>query len=93
MMFERVGLAKMVVFGKAVMLSTVKLSDDCFETIVIFEQDGEELELIRTHDIEKAKKAHNYLLNKYNDLIYENSIDKLIGADNYGQYVTAVVAC
>lgn len=92
-MFKRIGLAKMTMHNKKVMVSTVEISKNQYETIVMYENDGEEIELIRTKDLETAKQTHNRLMNKYNDIIYEGSINKLLGFDNYGQFVTPIVAC
>lgn len=92
-MFKRIGLAKMTMHNRKVMVSTVEISENQYETIVMYENDGEELELIRTKDLETAKRTHNKLMNKYNDIIYEGSINKLLGFDNYGQFVTPIVAC
>jgi len=91
-MFTRIGLHTFTIYNTPARVSTVKLTDTEYESMVMYD-DGEEIESVTTYSLEKAKATHNRLVNKYNDLVYEGSIDKLLGADNYGQFVTAVITC
>ena len=91
-MFTRIGLHTFTIYNTPARVSTVKLTDTEYETMVMFD-DGEEIESVTTHTLAEAKKTHNKLMNKYNDLVYEGSIEKLLGADNYGQFVHTVIAC
>lgn len=74
------------------MVSTIQLCTNLFETMVMY-YDGEEIECIRTHTLQEAKKTHNRLMNKYNDLCYEGSTAKLLGAANLGQFMHTVQSC
>ena len=87
----RIALHKMVYFNTRAMISTVEAFGE-YETMVMFE-DGDEIEVIRTHSLEEARKNHNRLVHKYNDEIFEGSIAKLLGAANVGQFVKCVKAC
>ena len=73
-------------------ISTVELYTGHFETMVMFD-DGDELEVITTNNIADARRTHNEVMHRWNDRIYEGSTAKLLGAVNYGQFVTAVVTC
>ena len=88
---NRIALHTMVIYNTPAIISTVELFGE-YETMVMFE-DGDELECIRTKNLEDAKETHNRLVREYNDKIYEGSIAKLIGALNYGQFVKTVKAC
>lgn len=89
---ERIALHTMYYYQEKAVISTVKIYG-YYETMVMWEKDGEEIESVRTYSLEEAKKTHNALVNKYNDMIYEGSINKLLGAVNYGQFVKTVKAC
>lgn len=91
-MFKRIGLHTFTIHNTAARVSTVQITENMFETMVMYD-DGEEIEVVTTHTLSEAKKTHNEIMNKYNDLIYENSIAKLLGAENYGQFVHTIVAC
>lgn len=92
MTLNRIGLHTFVIFNTPAMISTVQLGENLFETMVLFE-DGEDLEEIRTHTLEDARRTHNEVVNRWNDRVYEGSTAKLLGAANYGQFVKTVVAC
>ena len=89
---ERIALHTMYYYQEKAVISTVKIYG-YYETMVMWVKDGEEIESVRTYSLEEAKKTHNELVNKYNDMIYEGSINKLLGAVNYGQFVKTVKAC
>jgi hypothetical protein len=92
MTLKRIGLHEFYYCNTKAIISTVQLSDNEFETMAMFE-DGDELECVRTHDAKTAAKKHNEIMHKWNDKIYEGSTAKLLGADNYGQFVKTIVAC
>jgi L-lactate utilization protein LutB len=73
-------------------VSTVQFSENCYETMVMFD-DGDELECIRTYTAEDACKVHNEVMNRWNDRIYEGSTAKLLGALNLGQFMHPVITC
>ena len=73
-------------------ISTVQLYADLFETMVMFD-DGEEIEVFETSTLEAARKTHNEVMHRWNDRLYEGSTAKLLGAANFGQFVTPVVTC
>lgn len=73
------------------MVSTVELFGK-FETMVMYD-DGEEIESAVSATLEEARKTHNALVRKYNNLIYADSFQRLIGEMNYGQFVTLVKTC
>lgn len=89
---ERIALHTMYYYQEKAIISTVKIYG-YYETMVMYERDGEEIESIRTYSLDEAKATHNRLVNEYNDRIYEGSINKLLGAVNYGQFVKTVKAC
>lgn len=89
---ERIALHTMYYYQEKAIISTVKIYG-YYETMVMYERDGEEIESIRTYSLEDAKATHNRLVNEYNDRIYEGSINKLLGAVNFGQFVKTVKAC
>ncbi len=92
---ERIALHTFYIYGEPAMISTVNMFGT-YETIVMME-DGDELEMYRTKDIEEAKATHKKLVNKYNDRLYEGSIRgqllKAIGEPNIGQMVKCIKAC
>ena len=90
-MTERIALHTMVIYNTKAMISTVKIFGE-YETMVMFE-DGDEIESRTSATFEEARKAHNELVRKYNDKIYEGSTAKLLGAVNLGQFVHTVKAC
>ena len=90
-MTERIALHTMVIYNTKAMISTVKVFGE-YETMVMFE-DGDEIESITSASLGDARKAHNELVNKYNDKIYEGSTAKLLGVENLGQFVHTVKAC
>ena len=92
MTLKRIGLHKFVWLNTKAIISTVQLSDNEFETMVMFE-DGDEIECVHTNSAKDAAKKHNELMNKWNDKVYEGSTQKLLGVPNYGQFVDTVVAC
>ena len=89
---ERIAMHTMYYYQEKAVISTVKIYG-YYETMVMYERDGEEIESVRTYSLEDAKATHNRLVNEYNDRIYEGSINKLLGAVNYGQFVKTVKAC
>ena len=89
---KRIGLHKFVFCNTPAIVSTVQISANEFETMVMFE-DGEDLECVTTRTVEDARRTHNEIMHKWNDKVYEGSTAKLLGAPNYGQFMTAVVAC
>ena len=89
---ERIALHTMYYYQEKAVISTVKIYG-YYETMVMYERDGEEIESIRTYSLEDAKATHNRLVNEYNDRIYDGSINKLLGAVNFGQFVKTVKAC
>lgn len=89
---NRIALHTFIFCNNRAMISTVQLSAGLYETMVMFD-DGDELECIRTTTIQDAKKTHNEVMHRWNDKIYEGSSAKLLGAVNYGQFVTPVVTC
>lgn len=91
-MFEKIGFHKFVIFRAPAIISTVKLSEDNYETMVMFEG-GEEIESFHTSTIEEAKKKHDEIASKWNDKVYDGSIDKCLGVPNYGQFVVPVIDC
>lgn len=48
---------------------------------------------IALHKMNIAKTKHNTTVNKWNDKIYNGSIEKNLGFENYGQFVTPVITC
>lgn len=89
---KRIALHTARIYNTNAYISTVQLSDHEFETMVLLE-DGTDLENITTSSLDEAKRTHNEIMNKWNDKIYEESIDKCLGFANLGQYVKTVVAC
>lgn len=92
MKLNRIGLHTFVFCNTNAMISTVQLSENLFETMVMF-ADGDELECIRTATLADAKKTHNEVMRRWNDRIYEGSTAKLLGAPNLGQFVNPIVTC
>lgn len=92
MKINRIGLHTMIVYNTPAMISTVQLDANTYETMVMFE-DGDELECIRTHSLDDAKRTHNEVMNRWNNRLYESSIAKHIGFPNIGQFVHTVKAC
>jgi hypothetical protein len=92
---ERIALHTFNIYNMPAMISTVNMYGT-YETIVMLD-DGDELELYRTKDLNEAKATHNRLVNKYNDRLYKGSIRgrllQAIGEPNIGQMVTCVKAC
>lgn len=89
---KRIALHKMNIFKANAIISTVQLSESEFETMVMFDY-GEEIECFTTHTLNDAKTKHNTTVNKWNDKIYNGSIEKNLGFENYGQFVTPVITC
>lgn len=90
---ERVGLHTMTYLREPARVSTVKLADGVYETIVMWD-DGEEIESpVRTATLEDARALHNETMRRWNDRLYEGSIDKLLGFANLGQFVKPVKMC
>ena len=92
MTLKKIGLHKFIWLNTEAMISTVQLSANSFETMVMFE-DGEEIECVHTDNAKSAAKTHNEIMNKWNDKVYEGSTAKLLGVPNYGQFVETLVAC
>lgn len=88
----RIALHTFVFCNTPAMISTVQLDKTTFETMVMFD-DGDEIESFRTGTVEEARKTHNEVMHRWNDKLYEGSTAKLLGAVNYGQFVTPVVTC
>lgn len=93
MKLNRIGLHTFWFCNAKAMISTVQLEENLFETMVMFADDCEELECIRTSTLADAKNTHNEVMNRWNDRIYEGSTAKLLGTPNLGQFVTPVVTC
>lgn len=89
-MFERIALHEMIYCNHKAVISTVKIFDE-YETIVMFLNDGEEIEIARSKTLDEAKEKHNDLVKKYNDIIYNGSISKNLGVENVGQFVNRMV--
>lgn len=89
---ERIGLHKMVYLREPAIISTVKLGEGLYETIVMW-GDGEDVECTRTRTLEDARRTHNETMRRWNDKLYEGSIDKCLGFPNLGQFVKPVVMC
>ena len=89
---KRIGLHTFTIHNTAARISTIQITENEFETMVMYD-DGDEIECITTHTLAEAKKTHNKLMNKYNDIVYNGSTAKLLGVENYGQFVHTVVAC
>ena len=87
----RIALHTMFIYNNKAMISTVKIGN-IYETMVMFD-DGDELESFRTDSLDEAKSTHNKLMHKYNDMIYEGSLQKHLGVANLGQFVKTVVSC
>lgn len=88
----RIALHTFVFCNTPTRISTVQIGKDLYETMVMFD-DGDEMEVHRTTTREDARRTHNEVMHRWNDRIYEGSTAKLLGAPNYGQFVTAVVTC
>lgn len=88
----RIALHTFIFCNAPARISTVQLADNLYETMVMFD-DGDELEVIQTETLAEARKTHNEVMHRWNDRLYEGSIAKLLGAANYGQFVTPVVTC
>ena len=88
----RIALHTFVFCNTPARISTVEICKDLYETMVMFD-DGDELEVHRTSNRADACRTHNEVMHRWTDRIYEGSTAKLLGAPNYGQFVTAVVAC
>lgn len=88
----RIGLHQAIYLNTLTLISTVQLSENYYETMVVFE-DGEEIESFISYTLEDAKKRHNEVMNRWNDKIYEGSTAKLIGVPNLGQFVKTIVPC
>lgn len=73
-------------------ISTVEIFPNEYETMVMFD-DGDELEVFKTTNLEDARRVHGEAVNRWNDRLYEGSTAKLLGAKNHGQFITTVVAC
>ena len=88
----RIGLHTFVIYNTPAIISTVEISPNEFETMVMFE-DGDELECIRTYTLADARKTHNEVTNRWNDRVFKGSTAKLLGMPNLGQFVIPVVTC
>lgn len=91
MKINRIALHTFVWLDTNSMISTVEFCGK-YETMVMFD-DGDEIECYRSDTLEEARAKHNELVHKWNDRLYEGSIAKVLGAMNYGQFVTAVKTC
>lgn len=89
---KRIGLHTCRINNAPARISTIQLCADEFETMVMFDY-GEEIECFRTTNIEDARKMHNKVMRRWNDRLYEASIAKVLGFENYGQFVHPVVKC
>ena len=90
--FRRIGLHTFVWLNAPCRISTVQLSPSLYETMVMFD-DGEEIEVLHSGTEEEARRVHNETMHRWNDRIFDGSTAKLLGAVNYGQFVTTVVPC
>lgn len=89
---KRIALHKMNIFKANAIISTVQIAENEFETMIMFD-DGEEIECFTTQTLEQAKEKHNETVSKWNDKIYDGSINKDLGFENYGKFVIPVVTC
>lgn len=90
---ERIGLHTMRYLQEPARVSTVKLDDGVYETIVMWD-DGEEIEPpARTETLDEARALHNETMRRWNDKLYDGSIDKLLGFGNVWQFVKPIVMC
>lgn len=89
---RRIGLHTFVWLNAPCRISTVQLSPSLFETMVMFD-DGDEIEVFHTATVEDARRIHNETMHRWNDRIYESSTARLLGVQNYGQFVHTVVSC
>ena len=90
---ERIALHTMHYLQHPARVSTVKLCDGLYETIVMWD-DGEEIEPPeRTATMEEARELHDATMRRWNDRLYDGSIDKLLGVANLGQFVKPVSMC
>lgn len=90
---KRIGLHRFHIHQRKAMVSTVEIEAGVFESIVMYEVEGDELECITSYDLRQAKRTHNRLIYKYNDMIYADSIHKQLGIPNIGQFLEPVVVC
>lgn len=77
-MFEKIARHVLHAFNSQVIISTVKLAEGLFETIVMFD-DGEELDCVHAHTREDACTLHENAVLHWTSIIYDGSIDKCIG--------------
>ena len=77
-MFEKIARHVLHAFNSLVIISTVKLAEDLFETIVMFD-DGEELDCVHAHTREAACRLHESTVLRWMSTIYDGSIDKCLG--------------
>lgn len=91
-MFKRIALHTFVIHRQKAMISTVQLCENLFETMVMFSISGEELESVQTHTLDEARKTHSEIVRRYDDMLYNDSIDKCLGFPKR-QYITPVVTC
>lgn len=89
---KRIGLHTFNFCGADAMVSTVQVSANEFETMALY-ADGDEIESKTTNSLAEARKAHNAMMTKYNDMLYNDSLQKALGLPNLGQFVHTVVAC
>ena len=69
---------KMYIHGQLAYISTVVVYGK-YETMVLYESDGEEIESYLSNNLQDALKIHKELDYKYEEELYENSLDKCLG--------------
>lgn len=69
---------KMYIHCELAYISTVELYGK-YETMVLYEADGEEIESYLSDTLQDALKIHKELEYKYEEELYENSLDKCLG--------------
>lgn len=90
MKLERIGLHKLYIYCQTFMISTVRLPEGVFETMVYNPDTGKELDSARTATREEAQEKHGATVKWWNDFSYNGSIDKHIGKPNKGQFVRQI---
>lgn len=78
--------------NRKTIISTIDLFGEYYETMVMFE-DGEELDCLRTSDLEEAKNNHKEMVRKWTDKAFEGSTAELLGVANIGQFMHTVKSC
>jgi len=91
MKLERIGLHKLHIYSATYNISTVRLPEGVYETLVYDPKTGDDLDCIRSSTLEEAKRTHVLTMRRWNDKAYEGSIDKCLHFANLGQFVKPVI--